>query len=144
MEFPSFYKTLKAWKRKRRNFPFFVTLNLVKKENGHVYIAQPPLYKVKSGAEEKYLFSEKDKDALLEEWKDRKNVTVQRFKGLGEMNPDQLADTTMDPSKRLLLKVKLDDVVEADRIFTMLMGEEVLPRRKFIEENASKVRNLDI
>lgn len=113
-------------------------------ENGHVYIAQPPLYKVKSGNEERYLFSEKDKDALIEEWKDRKNVTVQRFKGLGEMNPDQLADTTMDSSKRLLLKVKLDDVVEADRIFTMLMGEEVLPRRKFIEENASKVRNLDI
>jgi len=113
-------------------------------ENGHVYIAQPPLYKVKSGNEEKYLFSEKEKDALLKEWKEKKNVTVQRFKGLGEMNPEQLADTTMDPEKRLLLKVKLDDVVEADRIFTMLMGEEVLPRRKFIEENASKVRNLDI
>ena len=113
-------------------------------ENGHIYIAQPPLFKVKSGNEEKYLFFEKDKEALLEEWKDRKNVTVQRFKGLGEMNPDQLADTTMDPSTRLLLKVKLDDVVEADRVFTMLMGEEVLPRRKFIEENASKVRNLDI
>ncbi len=113
-------------------------------ENGHVYIAQPPLYKVKSGKEERYCFSEQEKDNQVGEWKERKNITVQRFKGLGEMNPDQLADTTMDPAKRLLLKVKLDDVVEADRIFTMLMGEEVLPRRKFIEENASKVQNLDI
>ncbi len=113
-------------------------------ENGHVYIAQPPLYKVKSGKEERYIFSDKEKDTLIEEWKDKKSVTVQRFKGLGEMNPEQLADTTMDPSKRLLLKVKLDDIVEADRIFTILMGEEVSPRRKFIEENASKVKNLDI
>jgi len=113
-------------------------------EEGYVYIAQPPLYKVKSGVEEKYCFSDKEKDAQMDAWKERKNTTVQRFKGLGEMNPEQLADTTMDPSRRLLLKVKLDDVVEADRIFTMLMGEEVLPRKLFIEENASKVRNLDI
>ena len=113
-------------------------------ESGHVYIAQPPLYRVKSGKEEKYCFSEQEKDMLVEEWKNRKNVTVQRFKGLGEMNPDQLAETTMNPEKRVLMKVKLEDVVEADRIFTMLMGEEVLPRRRFIEENASKVQNLDV
>ncbi|MGD9200069.1 MAG: DNA topoisomerase IV subunit B, partial [Chitinispirillia bacterium] len=113
-------------------------------ENGFVYIAQPPLYKLKSGKEERYLFSDKEKDALIEEWNDRKNIAVQRFKGLGEMNPDQLADTTMNPEKRVLLKVKLEDTVEVDRIFTMLMGEEVPPRRKFIEENASRVKNLDI
>lgn len=113
-------------------------------ENGFVYIAQPPLYRVKSGKEERFLFSDREKDTLVQEWQDKKNVSVQRFKGLGEMNPEQLADTTMDPENRVLLKVKLDDVVEADRIFTMLMGEEVPPRRKFIEENASQVQNLDI
>jgi DNA gyrase subunit B len=113
-------------------------------ENGHVYIAQPPLYKIKSGKEERYLFSDEEKDLLIEEWKERKNVTVQRFKGLGEMNPDQLAETTMNPETRQLLQVRLEDIVESDRIFSMLMGEEVPPRRKFIEENAAKVRNLDI
>ncbi len=113
-------------------------------ETGHVYIAQPPLYKVKSGKEEQYLFSDKEKNEQVEEWKERKNVTVQRFKGLGEMNPDQLAETTMNPDTRRLLQVRLEDAVESDRIFTMLMGEEVSPRRKFIEDNAEKVRNLDI
>ncbi|MBN1981802.1 MAG: DNA topoisomerase (ATP-hydrolyzing) subunit B [Chitinivibrionales bacterium] len=113
-------------------------------ENGYVYIAQPPLYKVKSAKEEKYCFSDEEKDALVKLWQDKKNITVQRFKGLGEMNPDQLAETTMNPQTRLLKQVKLDDVVEADRIFTMLMGEEVEPRRKFIEDNAAKVQNLDV
>ena len=113
-------------------------------ENGFVYIAQPPLYKIKAGKEEKYIFSDEEKDLAVEEWKDKKTVSVQRFKGLGEMNPDQLADTTMNPETRKLLLVKLEDVVEADRVFTMLMGEEVPPRRKFIEDNAYKVTNLDI
>ncbi len=113
-------------------------------ECGHVYIAQPPLYRVKAGKEERYLFSDEEKDRLVDEWKDRKSVTVQRYKGLGEMNPEQLASTTMDPATRTLLQVKLEDVVEADRIFTLLMGDEVEPRRQFIEANASRVRNLDV
>ncbi len=113
-------------------------------QNGHVYIAQPPLYKVKAGKSERYTFSDAEKDKVVDEWKDKKNITVQRFKGLGEMNPDQLADTTMNPETRKLLQVRLEDNVEADRVFTMLMGEEVPPRRKFIEDNADKVKNLDI
>lgn len=112
--------------------------------NGHVFIAQPPLFKIKAGKEERYAFSDDEKERLLAEWNAKKNITVQRYKGLGEMNPDQLADTTMNPDTRILLQVKLEDFVEADRIFTMLMGEEVEPRRKFIEENATRVHNLDI
>jgi DNA gyrase subunit B len=113
-------------------------------EKGYVYIAQPPLYRVKAGKEEVYLFSDDEKEKLLEQWKDKKNVTVQRYKGLGEMNPEQLADTTMNPLTRMMLQVKLEDFVEADKVFSMLMGEDVQSRRTFIEENAYKVKNLDI
>jgi DNA gyrase subunit B len=113
-------------------------------EKGFIYIAQPPLYLVRAGKEEKYLFADEQKDALVEEWKDKKNVTVQRYKGLGEMNPDQLASTTMMPESRTLLQVKLEDGIEADKIFTMLMGENVEARRKFIEQNYDKVKDLDI
>jgi DNA gyrase subunit B len=113
-------------------------------EKGYVYIAQPPLYRVKSGKEEQYLFTDEQKDSLVLAWKEKKNVTVQRYKGLGEMNPDQLASTTMDPATRKLLQVKLEDGIEADKVFTMLMGEDVASRRRFIEENAHKVKNLDI
>ncbi|HUI91230.1 MAG TPA: DNA topoisomerase (ATP-hydrolyzing) subunit B [Chitinivibrionales bacterium] len=113
-------------------------------EKGFVYIAQPPLYRVKAGKDEKYLFTDDEKDRIVEEWKEKKNLTVQRYKGLGEMNPDQLAATTMNPSTRSLLQVKLEDGIEADKVFTMLMGEDVESRRKFIEENYYKVKNLDI
>ena len=113
-------------------------------EGGHVYIAQPPLYKVKAGKEERYLFSDDEKEKLIAEWKDKKNITVQRYKGLGEMNPEQLAETTMNPASRTMLQVKLEDFVEADKVFSMLMGEDVASRRTFIEDNAYKVKNLDI
>jgi DNA gyrase subunit B len=112
-------------------------------ENNHVYIAQPPLFLVKSGKEEIYCFDDKEReDAIARIGK--KNVMVQRYKGLGEMNPEQLWRTTMNPETRTLVRVTLEDTVEADRIFTILMGEQVEPRRQFIEENALFVKNLDI
>ena len=114
-------------------------------DNGVLYLAQPPLYKIKAGKIEKYAFSEEEKDAILEEvGAERKGLYMQRYKGLGEMNPEQLAVTTMNPATRILKKVTMEDVVEADLIFTMLMGDEVEPRRKFIEENAHLVGELDV
>tara|TARA_B100000315_G_C14591113_1_gene595851 strand:- start:4452 stop:6383 length:1932 start_codon:yes stop_codon:yes gene_type:complete len=108
-------------------------------EHGYVYIAQPPLYRIKKGKSVQWLFSDEQLKGV-----NKKEVSLQRFKGLGEMNPVQLWDTTMDPVKRQLLQVAVEDAVEADNIFTMLMGEEVEPRRKFIEDNALEVVNLDI
>ncbi|HET7029616.1 MAG TPA: toprim domain-containing protein, partial [Candidatus Limnocylindrales bacterium] len=112
-------------------------------ENGYLYIAQPPLYRVSTGKVTRYAGSEKERDQIVKEL-DRKNVSVQRFKGLGEMNADQLWDTTMNPETRTLLRAEIEDAAMADAIFTMLMGEKVAPRKQFINTEARKVRNLDV
>jgi len=112
-------------------------------DHGFICIAQPPLYRLKNGGREVYAYSEDERDQLLGTL-GREGTTIQRFKGLGEMNPEQLWKTTMDPENRTILKVTIDDAVEADHIFSVLMGEKVEPRREFIEQNADSVRNLDV
>lgn len=112
-------------------------------ENGRIYIAQPPLYLIKKGREQWYLYSDQEMDALLARI-GRDGINVQRYKGLGEMNPEQLWETTMNPEKRTLMQVSLEDAVAADEIFSTLMGDKVEPRRDFIERHAKEVRNLDI
>jgi DNA gyrase subunit B len=111
-------------------------------ESGYVYIAQPPLYKVQQGKRIEYAYIEEQLNPLLKEFGPR--VSIQRYKGLGEMNPEQLWETTMDPETRTLLQVTLDDAIEANEVFSMLMSEDVAPRREFIEKNAKYVQNLDV
>ncbi len=112
-------------------------------KRGHIYIAQPPLYRVFKGKEEIFVYDEEERQRAIEKL-GGKNVSVQRYKGLGEMNPEQLWATTMNPEKRTILKVTIEDAAEADRLFSTLMGEEVAPRREFIQQNAKYVKNLDI
>ncbi len=132
---------------------------------GHVYIAQPPLYKIKKGKQEFYAFDEEERDEILKRLKsEKKNAreeeeiveiveegvvpkngsVISRFKGLGEMNPEQLWSTTMNPETRTILQVTIENAADADRTFSILMGDEVEPRREFIEKNAKYVRNLDV
>jgi len=114
-------------------------------EQGYIFIAQPPLYLVKKGKEQQYAYNEEQRKMWIEKLGGGKedSVTIQRYKGLGEMNADQLWETTMDPSRRTLKRVTIESAAEADRVFSMLMGDDVAPRREFIETHA-KYAKIDV
>ena len=111
---------------------------------GHLYIAQPPLYRIQVGKQRHYVYSDQERDEFLARLGPGKNAAVNRYKGLGEMDPEELWETTMNPASRTLLQVTIDDAIKADETFSMLMGDEVMPRKRFIESHAHSVKNLDI
>ena len=111
-------------------------------EAGYIYIAQPPLYRISKGKKSVYAYDDKEKESIVKDM--GKESGIQRYKGLGEMNPKQLWETTMDIEKRVLKQVTIEDAVEADNLFTILMGDQVEPRRKFIQDHAKEVEELDV
>ena len=113
-------------------------------DEGCLYIAQPPLFRIQVGRKHTWIYSDQERDQALAKVKDGQKAHVQRYKGLGEMNPEQLWETTMDPEKRTLLQVNIEDAMKAEEIFSTLMGDEVAPRKKWIQGHATQVKNLGV